>query len=280
MKNKVFNVRYAKTLLFLLLILVQFYCKAQSTPLLNGFAHNDYEHKHPLFDALSNGFTNIEADIFLRGNKLVIAHIFPYFKSKRTLESLYFKPLYQQVAEHNGKVFANYNKPVILMIDIKTGAETTYRVLVPLLEKYKSMLTRMENGKMINKAVTVVLSGHKPYGLVGNDPQRLAFIDEDLRKVPRDSAVTNMFPLASCKYSHLLSWDGRGTISEFERQRLRNFVVQAHRLGSEVRLWASPEKKEVWDELLRDGVDLINTDQLATLRDYLNANAAVLAKAD
>src|ERR1700761_4463143 len=199
MKNKVFNVRYAKTLLFLLLILVQFYCKAQSTPLLNGFAHNDYEHKHPLFDALSNGFTNIEADIFLKGNKLVIAHIFPYFKSKRTLESLYFKPLSQQVAEHNGKVFANSSKPVILMIDIKTGAEDTYRVLMPLLEKYRSMLTGVENGKMVYRAVTVVLSGNKPYNLIENDPYRLAFIDEDLRKVSRDSSAGNLFPMASCK---------------------------------------------------------------------------------
>ncbi|HVS93781.1 MAG TPA: hypothetical protein VHE59_17200 [Mucilaginibacter sp.] len=107
MKNKFISVRYPRTLLFLLLALVQLNCKAQPAPLAKGFAHNDYLHKHPLFDALNNGFTNIEVDIFLRGNKLVIAHIFPFLKSKRILESLYFKPLYQQVAEHNGKVFAS-----------------------------------------------------------------------------------------------------------------------------------------------------------------------------
>ncbi|HVW12327.1 MAG TPA: phosphatidylinositol-specific phospholipase C/glycerophosphodiester phosphodiesterase family protein [Mucilaginibacter sp.] len=280
MKNKFISVRYPRTLLFLLLALLQFNCKAQPAPLAKGFAHNDYLHKHPLFDALNNGFTNIEADIFLKGNKLVIAHIFPFFKSKRTLESLYFKPLYQQVAEHNGKVFANYGKPVILMIDIKTGAENTYRVLVPLLEKYKSMLTHVEKGRIVYNAVTVVLSGHKPYALVGRDPRRLAFIDEDLRRVSHDSASVNLFPMASCKYSGILHWSGRGPIPANERLRLRNFVAIAHSRGSKVRLWASPENQAVWDELLLDGVDLINTDQLTALRNYFTSNASVLAKAD
>ncbi len=34
-------------------------------------------------------------------------------------------------------------------------------------------------------------------------------------------------------------------------------------------LWASPEKAVVWDELLRCNVDLINTNKLVKLRDFL-----------
>ena len=92
MKLTITITRCVKTLLLVSFIFTQFYCKAQSTPLLNGFAHNDYRHKHPLFDALENGFTNIEADIFLKNNKLIVAHVFPYFKGKRTLEKLYWIP--------------------------------------------------------------------------------------------------------------------------------------------------------------------------------------------
>ena len=76
--------RLNKLLLFFLLAGIQINCFAQSTPLLNAFAHNDYCHKHPLYDALENGFTSIEADIFLKDGKLIVAHIFPYFKGKRT----------------------------------------------------------------------------------------------------------------------------------------------------------------------------------------------------
>jgi len=273
-------IRSIKTLLFVPLIFTQFYCKAQSTPLLNGFAHNDYCHKRPLYDALDNGFTNIEADIFLKNNKLIVAHVFPYFKGKRTLETLYFKPLAERIAENNGKVYTNYNKPVILMIDIKTNAGNTYEALKPLLEKYKSILTSLEDGKITYRAVTVVLSGHKPYDAIGNEKDRLAFIDEDLRKVSRDTTMTNMFTMASCKYSRMLKWDGKGIFPVAERNKLCAFVALAHRMGEKVRLWASPEKKVVWDELLHCGVDLINTDKLVTLRKYLNSNTVTLAKVD
>jgi hypothetical protein len=280
MKLTITLIRSIKTLLFVPLIFTQFYCKAQSTPLLNGFAHNDYCHKRPLYDALDNGFTNIEADIFLKNNKLIVAHVFPYFKGKRTLETLYFKPLAERIGQNNGKVYANYNKPVILMIDIKTNAGNTYEALKPLLEKYRSILTGLEDGKITYRAVTVVLSGHKPYNAIGNEPDRLAFIDEDLRKVSRDTTMTNMFTMASCKYSRMLKWDGKGIFPVAERNKLCSFVALAHRMGEKVRLWASPEKKAVWDELLHCGVDLINTDKLVTLRKYLNSNTVTLAKVD
>lgn len=280
MKLTITTPRCFRILLFVSLVFTQFYCTAQSTPLLNGFAHNDYRHKHPLHDALDNGFTNIEADIFLKNNKLIVAHVFPYFKGKRTLENLYFRPLSERIAENNGQVYANYNKPVILMIDIKTDASNTYEVLKPLLEKYSSMLTRFEDGKIIYGAVTVVLSGHKPYDMIGNEQNRLAFIDEDLRKVSRDSTMSNMFTMASCKYSRMLRWDGKGVFPISERNRLCTFVAMAHRMGEKVRLWASPDRKAVWDELLKCGVDLINTDRLVTLRKYLNSNNVTLAKVD
>jgi hypothetical protein len=51
-------------------------------------------------------------------------------------------------------------------------------------------------------------------------------------------------------------------------------------MGEKVRLWASPEKKAVWDVLLKCGVDLINTDRLVTLRQYLSTNTVTLAKVD
>src|SRR3569833_2768863 len=147
MKLTITITRCVKKLLFVSLIFTQFYCKAQTTPQQNKNTHNDYRHKHPLFDALENGFTNIEADIFLKNNKLVVAHVFPYFKGKRTLENLYFKPLSERIGQNNGKVYENYNKPVILMIDIKTNAYNTYEALKPLLEKYSSILTHLEDGK-------------------------------------------------------------------------------------------------------------------------------------
>lgn len=280
MRPKIFDVKYFKTLLFISLVFSHFYCFAQEDPLPNGFAHNDYRHKRPLYDALDNGFTNIEADIFLKDNRLIVAHVFPYFKRKRTLEALYLKPLLDRINSNNGKVYSNYNSPVILMIDIKTGANGTYEAIKPVLEKYRSILTSLENGKMVYRQVTVVLSGHKPYGLIENEMDRLAFIDEDLRKISRDSTTANVFSMASCKYSKFIRWEGKGLMPHAEKEKLCAFVIIAHRLGEKVRLWASPEKKVVWDELLSCGVDLINTDRLPALKTYLSSRTVVLAKAN
>jgi len=253
-------------------------CSAQSTPLLNGFAHNDYRHKHPLFDALDNGFTNIEADIFLQDTSLVVAHFCPFFREGKTLEKLYLKPLHDRVLQNNGRVYSNYARPIILMIDIKTKSDNTYRELERMLDKYRDMLTSYTNGRITYGAVTVVISGHKPYNLLENETNRLAFIDDDLRRVARDTVTRNVFTMASCKYSWLLRWDGKGEMPFYEKERLCAFVVIAHSMGAKVRLWASPERKAVWDELLKCGVDLINTDHLVTLRNYLNANMVTLAK--
>ncbi|HWD90634.1 MAG TPA: phosphatidylinositol-specific phospholipase C/glycerophosphodiester phosphodiesterase family protein [Mucilaginibacter sp.] len=255
-------------------------CKAQSTPLANGFAHNDYKHKHPLFDALDNGFTNIEADVFLKDNKLVVGHFCPIFHYGRTLEKLYLKPLYARVMQNNGYVYANYRQPVILMIDVKTEADNTYILLEHLLQKYQAMFTHYENGQIVKGAVTVVVSGHKPYELLEGEHDRFAFIDDDLRRVAKDSSMHNVFTMASCKYSHLLRWAGKGPMPFYERERLRAYVTIAHSMGTKVRLWASPENTVVWDELLKCGVDLINTDKLSVLRAYLNAHSPALAKVD
>jgi hypothetical protein len=271
-RSAIFSVKLLKTGVFVLLTFRLLSAHSQSVPLPNAFAHNDYCHKHPLFDALENGYTNIEADIFLEDHKLIIAHVNPFFRWNKTLETLYLKPLYDRIAKNNGYVYEGYNNPVILMIDIKTGANNTYTALKPLLEKYSSILSSYDHGKVYPRAITVVLSGHKPYKMIKSEEKRLAFIDEDLRKTDRDTTAANVYKLASCKYSKLLKWKGRGSMPDDERRRLCAYIVMAHRYDKKVRLWASPENNIVWEELLKCGVDLINTDKLATLKYFLVAN--------
>jgi len=252
---------------------------AQNTPLSNAFAHNDYQHKRPLFEAINNGYTNIEADVYIHKNRLIITHVLPVIHHSRTLEGLYLQPLADYIQQNNGAVYAGYDKPVTLMIDIKSDGNQTYRLLKPLLEKYRNLLCGYQNGIWQNGPVRIVLSGHKPYDALRADPDRLAFIDEDLRKISRDTtaASESMLAFASCKYSKLLKWKGSGPLSAREKERLSAFVDLAHRAGAKVRLWSSPDNKAVWQQLLDCGVDLINTDKLARLRDFLVQNEKPVA---
>jgi hypothetical protein len=103
----------------------------------------------------------------------------------------------------------------------------------------------------------------------------MAFLDDDLVQTRRDTLVKDVYKTASCKYSKLLSSSGNGQFPEEQRKRLSAFVNSAHKFGKKVRLWASPENRIVWKVLLSCGVDLINTDKLAELRDFLLSENSV-----
>ncbi len=59
-----------------------------------------------------------------------------------------------------------------------------------------------------------------------------------------------------------------------EREKLYKIVSKVHRLGSKLRFWATPDqpghaREAVWRELLEADVDLIGTDDLPGLHDFL-----------
>jgi hypothetical protein len=244
---------------------------AQVQPLINAHSHNDYKQKHPLTDALNNGFTSIEADIFLIKDELIVSHTFPIFKKRKNLESLYLKPLNDSIIKHHGYVYENDTNAVILLIELKSDATSSYKVLEDLLFKYKNILTRYENGEITKRAITVIITGNKPYKEVQNQSTRYAFIDQNLLSL-NDSIPNSLCPLASTKYSNVLSWKGKGSIPANEKQKLIALVNLAHSQNKKVRLWASPENKKVWKELLTSGVDLINTNELKMLKTFLKEN--------
>jgi glycerophosphoryl diester phosphodiesterase len=56
---------------------------------------------------------------------------------------------------------------------------------------------------------------------------------------------------------------------EEERAKLNEFVRKAHQANRKVRFWDTPEKVVFWRELRAAGVDLINTDELTKLQEFL-----------
>jgi len=260
--------KHLKTIFIILLTFNVLNCRAQHVPIPNAFAHNDYWHKRPLYDALTSGYMHIEADIYLRNNKLIVAHVLPFFKKKKTLEQLYLKPLLETINGTNKEISCPVYS-IMLMIDIKSDADKTYLNLCQLLSKYRHILTSYENGVVTNRQVTVVITGNKPYKILSAQSKRFAFIDEDLMKSRNDSLSPGLYQTASCKYSSMVSWDGNGKMPEKDKHRLMKYVAIAHRYQKKVRLWASPEREEVWRALLDCGVDLINTDKLSELKDFL-----------
>jgi hypothetical protein len=236
-------------------------------PLIHAHAHNDYEHKRPLFDALDHGFCSVEADIYLEKDQLLVGHNREDLRPERTLEKLYLDPLRERVRAQGGRVY-QAGPTVYLLIDVKTEAKATYRALHEVLARYADILSVVDNGKFEQKAVTAVISGERAPQLLAAQTVRYAGIDGRLSDL--DSKVpAHQMPWLSDRWTAHFRWQGEGPMPADEQVKLKQLVDKAHQHGRLVRFWATPELPAVWRELRSAGVDLINTDKLAELRRFL-----------
>jgi hypothetical protein len=261
-----------RKLLFLLLLLCGASLEAQpiaEIPLPNAHAHNDYAHARPLWDALAQGFTSVEADVFLMEGELYVYHDRPARPDPtRTLRSLYLEPLKKILESRQGALYPGYDVVFYLMIDIKENGEEVYRILKRQLEPYRGILTSYQGRKINQGPVTIFLSGDRPISTILAEDNRLVALDgrpEDIGK----GIDPAFMPVISDRYGKHFSWRGEGEIPTSEWRKMRILVANAHAEGKKVRFWASPEKEAVWTTLLRAQVDLINTDELARLRVFL-----------
>ena len=268
---------YKSKLLFLLLLFQALVCGAVSNDTLSApypaHAHNDYMHERPLFDALDNGFRSIEADVFAIGDSLYVAHNRRDIKPGRTLRALYLEPLMQCISEDRLALYDSAN-PLILLVDIKDDGLTTYKLLDHILSESQEMLCQVSPEGYVPGKVMIVVSGNRPIEYMMQQTQRLAFVDGRMENLT-ETYPPLLMPLISDRWTKYFTWRGKGDMPEEERVQLRLYVQLAHEKGQLIRLWATPDKpglerEAIWNELVEAGVDLINTDDLAGLHEFLS----------
>ena len=254
----------------------------QVTPQPQAHAHNDYHHKRPLFDALQHGFCSVEADVFAIDGELRVGHDRSETRPGRTLEKLYLDPLQKLVRQNGGRVYKN-GPLFTLLIDFKTSGKPTYKLLRPLLAEYKDMLVAAKPSSRNTEhkdtehkdmpAVSIVISGNRPFEVISADEERLCGIDGRLSNLDSDMSP-ELMPLISDNWRSHFKWEGAGAIPTKERDKLMDAVKRAHEAGRRLRFWATPENENLWKVLADAGVDHINTDQLARLETFLKQNKA------
>jgi glycerophosphoryl diester phosphodiesterase len=87
-------------------------------------------------------------------------------------------------------------------------------------------------------------------------------------------APAALIPIISDNWTLHFSYDGSGPMPVEERQKLKKIVETAHKKGRRVRFWSTPDRptqarQTLWRELLASGVDLLNTDDLHGLQQFL-----------
>lgn len=232
-------------------------------------SHNDYAHERPLLDALDNRCYSIEGDFWFVDGEILIAHDQGENKSdyKGSLKDLYLDPLQKRVDE-KGSVYGD-GVPVYLWLDIKDGRAEARPVLHELLRRY-SMLTVYTDGSVKPGMVTVVLTG--------DAASKQAYVDDYITRYacrdsndfsPNDPPADNRWQWYAVNFKNVIKWYGDEPIAPEEREKWAKIVNDVHAKGRKIRLWNAPDTPLFWKTALEVGVDLVNTDKLAELNQFL-----------
>ena len=206
-------------------------------------------------------------DIFLSKSNLYVGHHWLDLKNDKTIQKMYLDPLWKIYLD-NKSIYGN--STLYLLVDVKTSALKTYKLLEDILNKYKPMLTHVSLDSLYIGPVTIILSGNRP---------PINYFDDyhEYRNVFIDGRINDVGRMVSEKIMHLISsdwgdsfeWDGKGIMSEDEKKILRELVIKIHNEKKEIRFWGAPDNQNTWKALLSAGVDLINTDNIEECRNFI-----------
>ncbi|KAI0067739.1 hypothetical protein BV25DRAFT_1819157 [Artomyces pyxidatus] len=255
-------------------------------------SHNDYWRDVPLLSALSFGVQSVEADVWLINGTLFIGHEEAALTPQRTFSSLYIQPLLQALAAQNPKneFTVNQTSPngvfdtssgtsLHLLVDIKTNGTEALPFILKALQPLRSAgyLTTSTNGSVTPSAVTVIGTGNSPLDGVKALEPRDYFFDGPLDSLNDTSMNTtwdaSLSPIASTDYGAAVGWSGISAISDSQRSIITTLVNDAHSRGIQARFWDTPgwpihARNNVWRELLDDGADWLNADDLEAAANF------------
>jgi len=261
-------------LLFFLLLIANC-CSAQVTPLIHGHAHNDYVHTRPLFEALENGFTSIEIDVYMYRGELKVSHLPVDLDKKKNIEQLYLDPIKKVIEQNGGWVYKDYHQPVIFMIDFKTSSTETYLKLKEVLKNYESIITVYKKDSVIRlRPVQILISGRSPIAELMKEDSSFATIDGDVFAMS-NSTYDKVITRYSSGWESYFNWTGKGQIPFEQKQQLDLLIEKAHAKQKQIRFYHIPDKPNVWRTLLDAGVDWINTDKLKDYRKFIEEDYSI-----
>lgn len=228
-------------------------------------------------DALQHGFISVEADILLKEGILYVGHDREDLVNKSLIDltASYIDPLFERYNATNKKIYPGYDDLFYLWIDIKYAGEEVFTRLKKIIRPYRSMIFSKKRNK--KGKVMIIVSGDRPIQLLLKDTGGYLHIDgrpSDLEK----NIDSDRMPFISQHIQQVCSLNSSGYLDDDNFNRLKELVHKCHSQGKKVRLWATPENEKIWKQLRQANVDLINTDSLARLTNYLKLQNQVPVK--
>lgn len=253
-----------------------------------GHSHNDYEQWYPLELALDSGMLSIEADVHLVGGALYVAHSGSEIESWATLSSLYLDPLWlrfeslggeDESSAFGGRVRES-GEPVLLMIDIKTSAQSTWAAIEAELAGYVGMVqgvsvTRRGETVIDTGPVVVAISGNEPAETITEATVRYSGIDGRYPGDLSSDRPAHLMPMVSVSYGSFVAQAGTSSLVGL-RPYVEAFAEAAEAEGRLARIWGAPDDEATWSMLFDAGIQLINTDDPAGLAAFLDERVVLV----
>ena len=229
-------------------------------------SHNDYTRRVPFYQAYAQQCSSIEADVFAtaRADELLVAHNSDDLHSALTLDELYIEPLVAIFRQNGGRAWRNSEKTMVLLVDLKTPADSTLPRVIKKLAQYPDVFDPTNNPY----AVRVVISGSVP--LAEQFETYPSFIYFDGSRTDYTPQQLQRIFMISMSLRRQIGWNGQHSISASDSATLSKIVEQAHALGKPIRFWATPDNANVWKTLHELGVDYINTDRPEACAAFFN----------
>ena len=252
-------------------------------------SHNDYWRKIPLYSALQAGCISIEADVWLAEDDLHVGHSRSSLTSTRTFRNLYINPLLDLLAKQNpttnfhpdrgsppnGVFDTAPAQTVVLLVDFKTDGHVLWPYVHAQLEPLRqaAFLTSFDGTSVIERPVTVVATGNAPFDLlVANSTYRDIFFDAPLGRMGMEGAIdSSSFNSTNSFYASTSFGASIGSVwsspSAAQLKQIRAQIKAAHSQGLKARYWETPSwprglRNHVWNILVKEGVDVLNVDDL------------------
>lgn len=221
-------------------------------------SHNDYEQKLPFEAAYNLGFDSIEADLYLKDNEIFVAHDWNKINIERTFKNLYLNPLLLKIKENNGFPYQN-KRTITLILDLKKEGREIMKELFEQLKPFKKEL----------KNVKIVLSGDMPPPEEFKYYDKIFFFDGRKELLYSKKEFKRIAFMSASFLDFGKYWMGKTPMPKETFQNIDSFVKEMHGRGKLVRLWATPNTVLGFENLMKLKVDIIGTDDLELLSDFL-----------
>ncbi|MEO1261032.1 MAG: hypothetical protein AAFZ15_19685 [Bacteroidota bacterium] len=173
---------------------------------------------------------------------------------------MYLQPLAALIEQQGGQLYPERHS-LFLMIDVKTNASTLHEFLKKHLAPYRRFLLTYDHQSYCENAITIFLSGERPLKTLPYEDELFLFLDGRSSDIGK-SFDHRLMPVVSKRYSEMFGFLFWNVVpSEASWRRFRRYTEEVHKEGKLVRMWASPEDEFIWQKLLENGADIINTDE-------------------